>query len=317
MLDNGAKLEYIDLNEDSPLHIACAAGNLEIVKLILEHKMKINLLHIPNKKGFHPLHLSCREGHEDVTHFLLTRGADPNTKDSTRTKNTPLHLALMYRHLNIAIDLCTFGASLTTLNNEENPPLFYAPQKMHALLEDAHKLGASPTPVAPDPRLSLVQFKDHSERLLRIVEDEKLSVYYREFLHRHYNNENLSFWLEAEDFKNLYENEETGMEERAMEIYQKYFKPGSNYELNISSKLRKDLKKQVFMQPTHLVFESVQNEIWELMAIDCVSKFLKSDLYKQFKNGTPLAPTSLHKGTLVYLEKFQKRKGDLNNNTNL
>ena len=48
--------------------------------------------------------------------------------------------------------------------------------------------------------------------------------------HELHNAENLSFWMEVEDFKLMSDSE---IPDRAKEIYDKYFDAESKYELNV------------------------------------------------------------------------------------
>ncbi len=41
----------------------------------------------------------------------------------------------MNKHYNIAMTLCSVGASLSVMNTEGNPPLHYAPRTMHSQLQ--------------------------------------------------------------------------------------------------------------------------------------------------------------------------------------
>ncbi len=56
-------------------------------------------------------------------------------------------------------------------------------------------------------RLTIRAMKDSDEMLKKIIKDKDLVMYFREFLHTHYNSENLSFWLEIEDLKRIPESQ--------------------------------------------------------------------------------------------------------------
>ncbi len=68
------------------------------------------------------------------------------------------------------------------------------------------------------------------EKLLRERSSLEL-IEFREFLHEHYNFENLTFWMEVESFRAFTSKEKLSV--KALEIYIKYFGRGSDYELNI------------------------------------------------------------------------------------
>ena len=116
-----SKLKDRRYTEDTPLHIACRCGHLEIVKCLLSQKY-INVmsrnkegntpLHVVcntdilklllcsyavdiacrNKYGSTPLHTACMDDHYEVVKFLVNScNVDPTSKN--KDGNTPLHLA--------------------------------------------------------------------------------------------------------------------------------------------------------------------------------------------------------------------------------
>lgn len=62
----------------TPLHFAAAAGDLEIMDILLQHQAEINAL-APG--DLTPLMLAAREGMEDTVKLLLQRGANAELKD--------------------------------------------------------------------------------------------------------------------------------------------------------------------------------------------------------------------------------------------
>jgi len=70
------------------LHAAAENGNLEIIKVLIEHNSNLDA---KNRKGQTPLHLSIAYRHDQVTEYLLEIGADPDIKDNTNI--TPFELS--------------------------------------------------------------------------------------------------------------------------------------------------------------------------------------------------------------------------------
>ncbi|GAM26731.1 hypothetical protein SAMD00019534_099060, partial [Acytostelium subglobosum LB1] len=112
----------------------------------------------------------------------------------------------------------------------------------------------------------------------QIVRNKALALSFRKFLYERYNNENLSFWLEAENYR-LIESDDNRIK-RSKEIYNKYFNTESKYELNIDHCQRKDLEKNM-ANPTNELFLPIQNAIRRLMEMDAIPSFTKSDSYKK------------------------------------
>ncbi len=63
----------------TPLHFAAAAGDLDIMNILLEHHAYIDA---GSPSGLTPLMLAAREGMEDAVKLLLAQGADATLKDN-------------------------------------------------------------------------------------------------------------------------------------------------------------------------------------------------------------------------------------------
>lgn len=90
------------------LHDAAAQGDVESVRLLLEHGDDPNLM---DKRKQTPLHLAARNGHVEAARLLLDNGADPNVgKKIIRPFPTALHLAAEYGQAEVATLLLERGA---------------------------------------------------------------------------------------------------------------------------------------------------------------------------------------------------------------
>jgi ankyrin repeat protein len=61
-------LNYIDKNGQSPLHMCCTIGNLEIIKILVDNGASIHLI---NRNGWYPIHLASYHGFVDVVLYLI------------------------------------------------------------------------------------------------------------------------------------------------------------------------------------------------------------------------------------------------------
>ncbi len=82
---NAADINLKDINSNTPLHIACLNGNLQIAELLLQKKPGINAKNI---KLSTPLYLACQNGHMQIVELLIQNGADVNSK--AQNSFTPL-----------------------------------------------------------------------------------------------------------------------------------------------------------------------------------------------------------------------------------
>ncbi|KAI1102775.1 RGS-domain-containing protein [Jackrogersella minutella] len=147
----------------------------------------------------------------------------------------------------------------------------------------------------------------NTQRLDKILNDAALRLLFRENLRETHCEENLSFYLDVEDFvagcrqaikqaqKNPSATSMDGIKEimaQAYGIYNAFLAPGSPCELNIDHQLRNNLAtrmtKAVGQDVTMIdtlvevttLFEDAQNAVFKLMASDSVPKFLRNTKYE-------------------------------------
>jgi hypothetical protein len=111
-----------NLREDegflTPLHVAAGRGQVEISRMLLQHKVDQNAL---DKHGQTPLHLASQQGHIDVARLLLEHGVDVNAQDNNRS--TALHLASEESKLEVARLLLEYVADVEVEDNSGRTPL--------------------------------------------------------------------------------------------------------------------------------------------------------------------------------------------------
>ncbi|KAI2620047.1 RGS-domain-containing protein [Hypoxylon sp. NC1633] len=147
----------------------------------------------------------------------------------------------------------------------------------------------------------------NTQRLDKILNDAALRLLFRENLRETHCEENLSFYLDVDDFvrgcrqatkqaqKNPGATSMDGIKEimaQAYGIYNAFLAPGSPCELNIDHQLRNNLATRMtkavgqdvaMIDTLHEVtglFEDAQNAVFKLMASDSVPKFLRNAKYE-------------------------------------
>eukprot|EP00057_Strongylocentrotus_purpuratus_P016589 XP_011671063.1 PREDICTED: ankyrin-3-like [Strongylocentrotus purpuratus] len=105
-------------NDDTPLHEACSAGHLDIVKMLLEKGANINVTNWDNETA---LHHACKENHQLVAEFLVENGADMSAKNDEQL--TPLQVATNSGSFDTIIGLLdrnrNLNTSTTTSDNQD------------------------------------------------------------------------------------------------------------------------------------------------------------------------------------------------------
>lgn len=122
-----------------------------------------------------------------------------------------------------------------------------------------------------------------------ILGDEELALLFREFLHQLQCAENLSFYVEVEDYKRL----PTAVErtERAEKVWSKYFGKDSTTPLNVDAKCRQRL--DAVIQTGNIdIFEEASEFAFSSLSLDCYRKFIASEMFTGWLGTSFLA--SLH-----------------------
>ena len=100
----------------SPLHIATANGNLEIITLLIDSGAHRNAKYV-HGSTVSPLHLAAAQGYVAAVQLLLERGARINQLAS---RWTPLHVAVWMNQIDVAKVLIDRGAKINPVTHTKN-----------------------------------------------------------------------------------------------------------------------------------------------------------------------------------------------------
>uniref|UniRef100_A0A8C5MQ26 Uncharacterized protein n=1 Tax=Leptobrachium leishanense TaxID=445787 RepID=A0A8C5MQ26_9ANUR len=105
----------------TPLHLACANGQTDVVSMLVENHAKVNLCDSENRS---PLMKAIQCQQESCAAVLLGHNADPNVVDVNG--NAALHFAARIPSITIASQLLEHGADIDAPNKDGCTPLMLA-----------------------------------------------------------------------------------------------------------------------------------------------------------------------------------------------
>ena len=130
LLSRGAKVELQTKDGATPLYVACLKGHAEEVRALLSAGAEVDL---QEKVGFSLLHVACGVGLTEVVRALLSGGAKVDLQ--TRGGLSPLHVACLQGHVVVVRALLSAGARADLHDFDGTTPPDLLPRALHAEVE--------------------------------------------------------------------------------------------------------------------------------------------------------------------------------------
>jgi ankyrin repeat protein len=126
-LKQGAEINAKNEQGNTPVHVAVASRQKEIVGLLAERGTDVNAA---NPRGDTPLHLAAEADDRDIAELLIAKGADVNARN--RQGRTPLHVAAMKHHTSMVESLAAHGADASVKDRSGETALQLARHKLES-----------------------------------------------------------------------------------------------------------------------------------------------------------------------------------------
>ena len=114
-----------DKDGNTPIHIACAKKNIEVLQALL-NSASTGTFDMVNNAGVTPLHIACNQSGLDTIKYLVNKKYCSPNCITARGQNTPLHLACKSGRVDIVAFLVSFPETVVKCNSSGLPPVFVA-----------------------------------------------------------------------------------------------------------------------------------------------------------------------------------------------
>lgn len=120
--------------------------------------------------------------------------------------------------------------------------------------------------------------------LRELLDDPAGKEHFAKFLSKEFSGENLKFWLAVQDFKTMSVNK---IPIRAREIWKEFLASDAPSPVNIDAASREQTRVKVESGVgDRYCFDQAQAHVYHLMKSDSYSRYLRSEMYKDYLNGS-------------------------------
>ncbi|CAK8679344.1 unnamed protein product [Clavelina lepadiformis] len=119
-------LSYGDKEQSSPLHSAVTGGNICAIELCLDHGARLDVKQADDST---PMHMVCAQGAVDIIKLMFDKAPDQARSSLLmldKQDHSPLHKAAMFNHPSIVEYLVEQGADMELLDVDEKTALLVA-----------------------------------------------------------------------------------------------------------------------------------------------------------------------------------------------
>ena len=120
-----------------------------------------------------------------------------------------------------------------------------------------------------------------SSEFAESLQNEFFLKAFKDYCQREYNVENLLFWLDVEAFRG---SDDPTRASSGQKIYDTYIAPEAPLQINISQALRTTVSQPLPSPVPTDIFNEMQHHIFEMMKIDSLPRFAKTEAYLQIQH---------------------------------
>ncbi|KAK6636693.1 hypothetical protein RUM43_010355 [Polyplax serrata] len=161
----------------------------------------------------------------------------------------------------------------------EYDPFFIAPELSNPWISDCPEMWEQEKNIK---ELSARRVKRWTFSLKELLQDPAGRDHFLSFLGKEFSGENLKFWEAVQEFRTLPQKK---VASRASEIWAEYLAPEASSQVNIDCRSYNSTKKKL-EEPDRWSFDPAAAHLYDLMKQDTYQRYIRSDYYKDFLNGT-------------------------------
>eukprot|EP00455_Lapot_gusevi_P028190 TRINITY_DN299_c0_g1_i4.p1 TRINITY_DN299_c0_g1~~TRINITY_DN299_c0_g1_i4.p1 ORF type:complete len:397 (-),score=74.86 TRINITY_DN299_c0_g1_i4:1146-2336(-) len=124
-----------------------------------------------------------------------------------------------------------------------------------------------------------------------LLANPSLLNHFMTFVEEQHSEENLLFWLDAQDYAMIERDEEERIA-RALEIFERYLQIGAEYELFLDGPLREEICNSIPSDISRSCFLQLQKKVFDQIAMGVFPLFLHSKQHQRALLNMPRMPSS-------------------------
>jgi regulator of G-protein signaling len=125
--------------------------------------------------------------------------------------------------------------------------------------------------------------KRWSFSIQELVRDTAGREHFRHFLEKEFSAENLKFWEACQQLKQVPQKD---VENTVKSIYSEYLAPGAIDPVNVDSRVADIVRRSMLEKLDRYCLDEAEDHIFKLMKNDSYSRYIRSDMYKEFLSGS-------------------------------
>ncbi|XP_022243616.1 regulator of G-protein signaling 7-like isoform X1 [Limulus polyphemus] len=162
---------------------------------------------------------------------------------------------------------------------QEYDPFLTTPEPSSPWISDSQELWEleKQTKEVPPRRVRRWAFS-----LQELLKDPAGREQFIRFLEKEFSAENLKFWDAVQELKQVHSKD---VPLKVQQIWNEFLAPDANFPINIDSKSYELTKKNI-ETPDRWTFDEAAAHLYHLMKNDSYQRYLRSEMYKEYLNGT-------------------------------